>query len=545
MTVAGPGTGTQAATAITRKDLSLSMRRMRWQVWGICAVFLLIIAAMSAGALLLIPASTLSAIQAGAVPEGAGEADFVEMLTPILIVGLGFVIGFLGLKRLEHFDMEIEALRASVASAILEERKLLADDLRAARLQIDKRFDEVRQDVEALVERYATALLSKRQKGLEERLAVGEERAERMIRTIQEELTPYSWLAEKADEITDYTGVLTMGNAHERVTALYADGKADAAVQVATYAVENQLPGSTDDFHNLGSELTRRDQDTLAVKIADLGLQAFPDDVDLLSDGVEWSSQIGDTQRAEELYNQLRSIDLSLWNWRAFTFAGNLLELTHRPEEAMKVYEEFRAQLPDDERGYSKPGIYYRRLGKYAEAVDILEKGLAACRRCSQVAFGLSEVYLEQGRYEKAIHAADRALESNAGEQPSVNQSAVLWNRALAQDALFHKELSAIARDAELDQLVLDLARSAAIDYRTSLEMLDSIPPFHVRGPQRIRIMKSELLRRGLSEEKVQEVVGDEPNHGRDALAELARVLNREKARESFEEDKEDRGSAS
>ena len=510
-----------------RKHLRRELRKQRWQVWAICSIFLVLFLAVVIGALLLIPPTSIELVQGATVPPGAGEADFMKLFLSVFVVAFGFIVGMLGLKRLEQFDKEIEALRTSTGGTLIEERKFLAEENKATREQIDKRFSEVRQDVQSLVERYASNLLSARQKDLENFLTAAEMRARNMIASVRNELQPYEWLASKQDRLRHFTDILTMGIAHSRVTALYADGKEDAAIEVARYAVNNTLPGSTDDFHNLSSELARNDQDTLAADVIRVGLALYPRDVDLLADGIKCYSVIGNLKESENHLATLRKVNYALWNWRAFVFAGDFLELTERPEEAMDIYSQFRINLPDDERGYSQPGIYYRKLGKFAPAVEILEAGIAACRRCSQTAFSLSEIYIEQGEYEKAILATNRALESNADEQPSVNQSAVLWNRAIAQDALLHRKLS--DPGTVIGDDIIQLAACTVVDYRTALSMKDAIHEFRVRGPQRIQIMKGLLKRHGLEEDSIMHLVGTEPLPESNNIQEILEALNQNK----------------
>jgi tetratricopeptide (TPR) repeat protein len=490
-----------------RKETGIAQRRLYWQIWCVCTIFLITIGLLATAAVLLIPPASLASIQKGVVPDDAGEADFLKLFVPLFAVGFGFVLGLLGFKRLEQFDSAIESMRSSLATSLVEERKLSSDDRRRSREELENRVGEVRQDVQSLVDRYASAFLAARQEHLEETLSKASKQADEIIKTINRELEPYRWLSEKRDQLVNFTGIFTAGIAHERVESLYREDKADTALEIARYVLDKSVAGSCDDFHNLSSEFARHEQETVAADVTNLGLRFYPTSVDLLADGIKYNCETGALSRAQELYERLKTVDLREWNWRAFVFVGDFLELTRNSKEAMTVYERFRQQLPDDERGYSQPGAYYQRLGKYDEAIAILEKGMKACRRCAQVALLLAEIYSDRGEFEKAMRATDRALESNANEQPSVNQSAILWRRAIAGDSLVHKKLSQ-GHNEPIDDYVWHLARCAVIDYRAATAMGDALSVFRFRGPERIHILRSLFLRHNATLDRLDEVFG-------------------------------------
>lgn len=494
-------------------QLAAARRSLLRHIWGICVAFLVAMGLLAIAAILLIPPGTLQSLQKGIVPQGAGEGDFLKLFIPILAVAFGFVVGFLGLKRLEQFDSEITDVRNSLAGQVLEERRLSSAEREGFRKELEERIKEIRQSIQTLAERYAAEALESRTKGLEDRISRFTAEAENTISKIETRLDPYKWLQERKEELDNLVGVFTMGVAHERVTEFFSEKKVDLAVRVAKHAIAEKLSGTPDAYHNLAAELAKHDQEPLAVQVIDLGLSRFPSDVDLLSDGVKYSSSIGDIARAENLYQRLSNVDYSRWNWRAFVFAGDYLEIVGKGEEALALYDRFRQQIPDDERGYSQPGLFLRKIGKHNEAIKILEAGVAACRKCGQTAFSLSEIYLQRGDYERAMLMTDRASESTADEQPLVNQAAIIWNRAIAQDALIHKVLGGQKGEAPKEK-ILQLARGAVADYRTSVKMLDTLPVFIFRRKEREAILRNLLTKIGVDEDELRGIFSEDDSDG-------------------------------
>ncbi len=281
------------------------------------------------------------------------------------------------------------------------------------------------------------------------------------------------------------------------------------ALHVVRKVLKDRTRGMADDFHNLASALAQRDYESLAADVVALGASFFPHNVDLLAGSVQYYTSSGDLKKAGESYAKLCHIDRSLWNWRAFVFSGDYLETADRIDHMLMIYKSFREQIPDDERGYSQEGIYYFRLGRLGQAAGIFEQGLEKCRRCAQSANMLAQVYTKQGRFEDAIAAASRAIESNAEEQPSTNQSSTFWHRALAQDARLHKIVEERARGNKpvITGEILTLAKNAILDYNTALSLPDALPSFRGRGPERKLAITVLLRRNGASDEEIKQVM--------------------------------------
>nr|VFK56560.1 MAG: TPR repeat-containing protein [Candidatus Kentron sp. TUN] len=205
---------------------------------------------------------------------------------------------------------------------------------------------------------------------------------------------------------------------------------------------------------------------------------------DLLSSSIKYLSSNGDIDDADKLIERLQGVPKEYWNWRAFVFLGDYLKLMDRFDEAFALYEEFKQQLPHDERAYSQHGGVFQQWGKHDRAIEIFEEGLRKTQKAPQTALMLAESYIEVGEYVKAIVSTERAIEGTADEQPSANIAEIFWTRAKARDALIHT--NAITEQAELAESI----GSAIVDYQAALSMPDRIGQYMIRGPQRIQVLQ-------------------------------------------------------
>jgi tetratricopeptide (TPR) repeat protein len=489
--------------AAARRDI---LRR----VWVIGALFFIAVAALAIAAIRLIPLSTLQNLQRGIIPSGLLGSDFLKFFIPIVTLVVGFVAGSLWLRRPGSATADI---RSSLTSQILEERKLSSQERDAFRKELEERIGELRQSIQAWADRYATEALESRAKGVEERFSRFTAEAQDIISKVESRLEPYKWLQEKRGELDYLVGVFTMGAAAERVAGFFSREKTDLAVGVAKYAIDEKLPGTASAYRALAAELARHAQEPLAVQVIDLGLSRFPKDVDLLSEGIAYAASLGDMTKAEDLYGRLGRVDHAKWNGSTFIVAGDYLEAAGRVEGALALYGTFRQRIPDDERGYTRAALLLRKTGKHDEAIQVLEAGVAACRRCAQTAFALLEIYLQRGEYEQAILMANRASESTAEEQASVDQAAITWNRAIAQDSLIHKMLDGQKGRTPKAKL-LGLARGAVLDYTTSVKMMEALPAFKARADERQAVLRSLLTKAGVDEGQILKVFGKNGSNG-------------------------------
>nr|VFK34680.1 MAG: Tetratricopeptide repeat-containing protein [Candidatus Kentron sp. MB]VFK76897.1 MAG: Tetratricopeptide repeat-containing protein [Candidatus Kentron sp. MB] len=396
-----------------------------------------------------------------------------EFAVQIIITVAVFLLGFLGLQRLGQFD-----------TVILKERELAGDERRDFRSEINTRLEEIRSTTKTVSEEYVAKAVEQRQKEVLKGVDELEEKTKARIKEIENKLEPYRWLESRSNEVDSLVGIDSIGTAEDKVTELFQDDKPDMAIRVAEHALDTQISGSPDDFHNLAAELGRQELYSLASRVVQRGLEYFPQNVDLLSSGIKYLSSNGDIDAADKLTEKLEGVPKGHWNWRAFVFLGDYLELVGRFDAAFTLYEEFKKQLPHEERAYSQHGGVFKKWGNYDKAIEIFEEGLRKTRKAPQTALLLAESYIEVGEYAKAIAAAGRAIEGTADAQPSANIAASFWTRAIAKDALIHA--NEITEQAELAEYI----GSAIADYQAAMSMPDRLDVYMLRGPQRIQALQ-------------------------------------------------------
>lgn len=415
-----------------------------------------------------------------------------QFAVPIIITIAVFLVGFLGLTRLEQYDLTIAKLDEKLTEQLLEERKLLVSERKDFRDEINMRLTEIKGAVKTVSEKYVAKAIETRQEEVLEGFDEFQKETSARIREIEDKLEPYRWLESRSDEVDSLVGIDSIGMADGKVTKLFQDKKPDMAIRVTKHALDSKISGDPNDFHNLAAELGRQELYSLASRVVQRGLEYFPRNVDLLSDGIKYPSSDGDMDAADELTERLQAVPKEYWNWRAFVFLGDYLELTGRFDEAFTLYDEFKKQLPHEERAYSQHGGVFEGWGNYDKAIEIFEEGLRKTRKAPQTALHLAECYIEVGEYAKAIGAAERAIEGTADSQPSTRIAAIFWTRAMARDALIHA--NRIADQAELVESI----GSAIADYQAAMSMPDRHGTYMFRGPQRIQVLQLYARNHGI-----------------------------------------------
>nr|VFK31006.1 MAG: Tetratricopeptide repeat-containing protein [Candidatus Kentron sp. MB] len=405
-----------------------------------------------------------------------------QLVIPIIIAVAVFVIVFLGLERLGQYD-----------TAILDERKLSAAERRDFRSEINARLEEIRGAIKTMSDEYVAEAVEQRKKEVLEGFDEFQDKTSKRIKEIENKLEPYRWLESRKDEADSLVGIDSIGTAEDKVTELFQDDKPDMAIRVAEHALDTKISGSPYDFHNLGAELGRQQLYSLASRVVLRGLEHFSQNVDLLSSGIKYLSSNGDIDAADKLTEKLQDVPKGHWNWRAFVFLGDYLELVGRFDAAFALYDEVKKQLPHEERAYAQHGGVFKKWGNYDKAIEIFEEGLRKTRKAPTTALLLAESYIEVGEYAKAIAAAGRAIEGTADAQPSANIAASFWTRAIAKDALIHA--NEITEQAELAEYI----GSAIADYQAAMSMPDRLDVYMLRGPQRIQVLQIYARSHGIS----------------------------------------------
>lgn len=440
--------------------------------------------------MIYMPADVIQSLKQGqATPTP--QTDFLKLSMPIMAIFIGFMISFLGLRRLGQFDEEINNLRSFLNNQLSEERTFNEGQRERFRKEINIRLDEIKSTIQVVAENHVMQAVDERVgkfQGEQETYIVN---TKQIVKTIREKLEPYEWLSNKKDEADNLSAISSIGEAHDQASNFYRERKIDLAVRVAEHALQNNIRGSASDYHNLAAEMAKNDHYDLASKIVSAGVEHFPKNVDLLSDGVKYLSESGEIDEAEEYRLRLETIEKKFWNWRAFVFIGDFFELQGKYDQAASIYDQFKVSIPHDERAYSQHGGMFSQLGHYDQAIDILEEGLKRTTKAPQTALLLSQAYFQVGLYHKAVDVVNRGLEGSAEAQPSVNISSLFWTRAQCRDALCYKTKNS----QELENLI----ELSIFDYEMCMSMFEAIEHYKLRGLQRVNMLKAMGKSAGIS----------------------------------------------
>lgn len=543
-------------------------RAQSWRsAWVVMAVFLLVLALIVSGVLFFIPATTIAQVQAHLQPNAGvsqststttvgGEADFIKVVIPLLAVAFGFAVGFLGLKRLEQFDSEINSLRSSLQSQPLEERRLAASDrdrlvkanedrfseARSTQAGVLNRIEKRQEELKAEIGSAASTSLAEikdereaaktdRQSHRQEMLSELAKRTEEIknyvkiaaddlareavkplakealddfaerkvemetkLTEVNSRLKEFGWLKQHEGELESLVGITSAGVAHTKVVEFFQAKKIDVALKLAERVRETRMGGSGDDFHNLAAEYAKNDYFEQATAIVTLGLTFFPTNVDLIADGIKYATNSGQIRVAETLENQLLAIDRSKWNWRAFVFLADYYGVTNNDEKSFETYQLFRSGPlgTSDERGYSEEVELLIKRGNIVKAEQLAQEGLEKCLQAPQCAFHLAKLKFEQGKCDEAVHFASVALSQNIIDQPTVNMSSIVWYRGAARV----KQCLIMAAEQVVELTKLEqLALLAVNDLRLSVSM-----PRAIRQHSHEATVQLKLLRQALEQ---------------------------------------------
>lgn len=248
------------------------------------------------------------------------------------------------------------------------------------------------------------------------------------------------------------------------------------------------ISGSADDYHNAAVGFSRRQQNERAVRVCQVGLKKWPDNIDLNADVLTYAMDAGLTDELEELAAALQRNcpDRSRWNWRGFRFLF-LYYIKVKPdgyeEKTKTLIEEYKKYIPADERAYMCEYERYQGLGKPDEAVQALEEAVTNLK-APQCALTLADIYFERADYDDAIRTATLGIAYAAEPQPGIRTSYLLMLRAMAKDAALlrkgnfsDKEVQEVLKEYKLAQKYVSIRERRVIDLRIDiLQTYASLP---------------------------------------------------------------------
>lgn len=463
------------------------------------------------------------------------NTDYLELVIPILIAIVAAFISFLGMNRLRDMDAQVNQMRSSINTELDKEigrvaslRSDLAEHINVAVNSKTQSFAEAMgEKLEAASQDGVQRVIESKKDALSE-IDTSKQEVARLVTQIKTSFDSfnarYKWLL-SSDQVTKDVSlkeIATVFDVHHAVEAMWNnEDKPNNIAELTQKYVEKvtedtyNLRGDTADYHNLAAECARHYLYDLSCKVCETGLKFFPEDIDLLSDWIQYGTKIGDIDAVtKKPLQRLLAIDKAYWSWRAFDFTVDFYLAAGMFEEAENLADDFVLYYPYEDRAYYCQAVVYQQRYAKEEGIQktiaVLQVAMDKNINCPMCASKLAEVLSDCGRLDEALVAANRAIQELSQEQPSLNYGYVIYRRALIQDRLAYK--------ATESSEAHDIAIKAAVDYQVAInsERLNAITLRQAKV--RCNMLKTYF--------KIKEdELGNNDSHESDSIGELMEAL--------------------
>lgn len=370
---------------------------------------------------------------AAASDATASVSNLLIGVAPLFAAVVAFLFGVFGLRRLENYDTQISDIRKTLAENLAREVKAISEAQKAFQTDLTDRLDT---RVDARYEKNdqinSQALNDKTNKAVE--------KLDLMISKIENELIPFSWLADQeelAADIKDSTVLVSAGRLRDAIDKLVESEEEPLAHSIVSRAIkEGNLNGASSDFFNIAVSLARADFEDLSLRVCDYALTKHPKNVDLLAHAIQMATATSNIPRAEEILASLNDLKRSVWNWRSFQFVCDYLKATGQYDAFFDVCEEWESAIPKDERSYASRVGFLLETGKEDEAIGLVEKCLKSIPAAPQTCVQIGEYLTSVGEPRQALRYLLAGAKGQAVSQPNVNPGGYQFAIAAAYDAL-------------------------------------------------------------------------------------------------------------
>lgn len=203
-----------------------------------------------------------------------------------------------------------------------------------------------------------------------------------------------------------------------------------------------EIDGDADDYHNLAALYAKNRFNDFACCILDRGLKEYPKSTDLLADYLQYGMSCKRFDECSRHYKKLKEISKDRWTWRAYVFSIEFMLASQQQNlggvpqnEIDSLVAEFVKWRTSDEEALFTKAKVYRKCGKFADEKVTLQNAIKEHIVAPKSALRLSDIYFEQGEYNKAIPLLNRAISNAAQPQPPINISYCYLLRALCKIA--------------------------------------------------------------------------------------------------------------
>ena len=220
---------------------------------------------------------------------------------------------------------------------------------------------------------------------------------------------------------------------------------------------DNNVTGSSDQYHNLMSSLLRFGNYPATLQVCDYALQKYPYSIDILANAINSSGKSGNFDKGLKYLTTAEEISKEHWNWRLFVFSIDFYQeylktcprnqVEHIWQTAMDLAKDFQRNIPMDERSYNAQAELYLFKHDYKNARTTLRNVIFDVHRFDTLGTPsrlvpaqccvtyLTNILDDSQDYDEIIVVADKGLQFTAQEQPSARIGYFVYRKALAMDA--------------------------------------------------------------------------------------------------------------
>lgn len=237
---------------------------------------------------------------------------------------------------------------------------------------------------------------------------------------------------------------------------------------------EIQWAGSSNEYHNLGVELSNMGRNHLACIVLEKGLDEYPACVDLLGDYLKYGVDDVRWEQCENCYQVLKSLNRNDWNWRAYSFSIDYLlekrkkttSLSERKalrNEVLRLAKAF-VEKEESDLAYFDLAHAYKEFNNKCEERATLEAAIAKNAFFPRCSLRLADIDISAGNYQAALKWL-KVCEIAFKPQLDVNLAYVYLLKILSKSSLL---LSKILENRESGLTYQEDAYSIYRDYNSA-----------------------------------------------------------------------------
>lgn len=213
---------------------------------------------------------------------------------------------------------------------------------------------------------------------------------------------------------------------------------------------EIQWVGSSSIYHNFAVELSKMGRNHSACTVLEKGLSEYPSSVDLLGDYLKYGTDDMRWEQCEKYYCDLKTLDQSDWNWRAYSFSIDyLLEKRKRTasaserkslrSEAMRLARAFVNREGSDLAFFDLSNVY-SELNKKFEEKSTLELAITNNTFSPRCSLRLADIEISAGNYSRALERL-KVCQTALKPQLDVNLAYVFLLKMLCKSSILLSEI--------------------------------------------------------------------------------------------------------